>query len=169
MKSLKRKSLAVFALLVTAAVIAGRGTVTEASFTNINLTVPEFYEIFIELQGAGRAVAETGAGSQEIYESGIVSVEKGGKLTLFLYPEEGNKVKSVLYQGEEQTDAVGEQKLSLTGIQEKGKITVIFEKEQGPVNTGDKTWEKACILIIIGAAGTAGMLLLLAGRKKPLN
>ena len=54
-------------------------------------------------------------------------------------------------------------------VYKRQKITVIFEKEQGPVNTGDKTWEKACMLMIIGAAGAAGMLVLPTGRKKPLN
>ena len=134
-----------------------------ASETVLSTTVPSQLQMQVEIVGKG-AVDIVGV---RLTQSGSINVNRHEEVSALIEADKGYCLDSVIYNNENVTSKLHEQKLTIAEVEKDSLLKVTFsEKENGIAQTGDNIEPLYAYLAVIASMVLA--IMLLAKEKKKL-
>ena len=159
---MKRKNTAckLIQALILAAIVMLLPVTVWAQETTLTTVVPSSHVLHLELTGEGAVVVDGVTYTQ----SADIQIQRKSRPEISLQITDGNKVKSVLWGGEDITASISKGSWTMPEVIEDVMLTVTFEKTSSAPQTGEVS--QPTLWFAIAALSWIGMIICWLMRKK---
>ena len=152
-------------LILAALTLTLSFSVTAANTTTLTTVVPSFSSLSLQMQGNGTVTIN----GTPYTESARIQVERDSKMAVQIIPDNGYRLQSVVFNGENLAGSLIDGKLSLSVTEQDIILTICFSADAANPQTGDVQRYYLHLAICMLALSLIGLFFLMKHPRKKSN